>query len=394
MPLSDPAAPIVVLHPDTAEARQISAWLRSAGLGKIAIARTCDEALFLLGRHNAMLLIIDEHVPEAAEARLLRHIAYCGHTTMPALVRLAGPGSADPTASGRVAAVEVLSKPLEAHDVVVRVGSALERPDLVARMDQERDQSAAHLESARRMQLGLLPTAEQLAALQAECAVCVAGFCRSGDAVGGDFWGAWPTGRGRLALALADFAGHGLSAALNTFRLHAILSEQGLPLAQPVRMTRLLNRRLHALLQRGQYATMVYAQIDPALHYMEWCSAGGPAPMFVSATGGHDLEGRGLPLGVRPDADYRGCATTLPGAGILCLFSDGLYESGPGAPDITRAEIAAALAVPARLAREGRLAEATKRAAAALEALRDRHACADHSDDVMAVCVALGRPTS
>ncbi len=389
MQLDDLGAPILVLDPDGAAARQIAAWLRSAGLGKIATARTCDEALFLLGRQTAMLLIIDEAVTLHAERRLLGHLAYCGHATMPAIVRLAGTPAAT-LEPGRAPALECITKPLMAHDVVVRVGSALERPDLIGRMDQARDQSAANLDSARRMQLGLLPTSEQLAALQADSACCLAGFCRFGEEVGGDFWGAWSTGGGRLALALADFAGHGLSAALNTFRLHAVLSEQGLPLGDPPRMVRLLNRRLHRLLQRGQYATMVYLQLDPALREVVWCSAGGPPPLFVTTEGSLDLRGCGLPLGVRAQAEYQRHRTILPGPGILCLFSDGLYESGGGSQDIERDEIARALATPARLAREGRLPEATRRATASLEALRDRHACLEHSDDVMAVCVALG----
>jgi len=385
-------APIVVLDPDTAEARQIAAWLRSAGLGRISTARTCDEALFLLGRQNAMLLILDEQVPVAAEQRLLRHIEACGHTPPPAIVRLVGATPGESLGPGRAAAVEVARKPLDGHDVVVRVSTALERSDLLGRMDRERDQSDSNLANARRMQLGLLPAREQLAALQAECAVGLDGFCRSGEAVGGDFWGVWPTGRGRLAVALADFAGHGLGAALNTFRLHAIFAEDALPRASPVRMTRLLNRRLHALLQRGQYATMVYAQIDPASRRIEWCSAGGPPPLFVSASGADDLNGRGLPLGVKPDAEYRSTVMKVPCAGILCLFSDGLYEGGSATPDISRAEIAAVLGPPAAMAAAGDLAAATQCASAALEALRDRYPCTDHSDDVMTVCVALGSP--
>jgi sigma-B regulation protein RsbU (phosphoserine phosphatase) len=383
------AEPIIVLDPDGTEARQVAGWLRSAGLGSIAVARTCDEALFLLGRRNVTLIIIDERVPLAAEQRLLRHIDICGHASPP-MVRLIAAGTANPLAVGRTMAVEVVQKPLEPHDVVLRVGTALERPDLVGRMDRDRDQSAAHLDTARRMQLGLLPTFEQLSAVQAECAACLAGFCRSGEVVGGDFWGVWRTGGGRFALAVADFAGHGLSAALNTFRLHAILSESTLPHDDPRRMNNLLNQRLHALLQRGQYATMVYAQIDPRRRQVEWCSAGGPPPMFVSVAGRQDLDGKGLPLGVKPDAIYRSCLATVPDAGILCLFSDGLYEGGAGSEDITRDEIAAALARSAKLAAAGRLAEATQRAIAELEALRDRHSCLDHSDDVMAVCVALG----
>ena len=106
--------------------------------------------------------------------------------------------------------------------------------------------------------------------------------------------------------------------------------------------------------------------------------------------GGLDLEGRGVPLGIKPDAEYRRCRTRLPGAGILCLFSDGLYESGAVSPDIERADIVRALGQSARLAQAGRLPEATQRALAGLEALRGTFASVDHSDDVMAVCVAVG----
>ena len=383
------AAPIIVLDPDVAEARLLAGWLRSAGLGRIAVARTCDEALFLLGRSNADLLIIDEGVSPASEQRLLLHIAACGHAPPPAIVRLLAEGSADPVPRARARTAETVRKPLEAHDAVVRVGMALQRPDLVGRLDSNRDQSNAHIDMARGMQLALLPTEGQLDALQSECGVGLAGLCRSGEAVGGDFWGAWPTGEGGFALTVADFAGHGLSAALNTFRLHAILDEQTLPRGQPSRMTDLLNRRLHSLLQRGQYATMIYAQIEPASGCITWCSAGGPPPMFVSPGGMLDLAGRGLPLGVKPDAAYSQSQMNIAEGGLLCLFSDGLYEGGLGSPDIEREEIGAVLSGPAALAAAGRLREAAGLAIVELEKLRDRHVCLEHSDDVMVVCAAL-----
>jgi len=399
-PAHDPAemhedsAPIIVLDPDAAEGRMIAGWLRSAGLGKIAVARTGDEALFLLGRSNADLLILDEHVPAQAETRLLRHIAACGHDPPPAILRVVTGDSQAPPAPGRAVAVEHAQKPLTATDMVLRVGSALQRPDLVGRMDRARDQAAANLAAARRMQLALLPTPAQLGALQAECGVGLDGFCHSGEEVGGDFWGAWPTGEGCFALALADFAGHGLSAAMNTFRLHAILSENTLPRGAPLQMTSILNTRLNGLLTRGHYATMVYAQIDPRRRQIAWCSAGGPSPMFVTREGRFDLKSRGLPLGVKPASAYTECRASLAVPGLLCLFSDGLFEGGPDAADIGREEIGAVLSGAASLAASGRLAEATRRAMADLAALRERHSSFDHSDDVMAVCVALGPPSS
>ena len=388
----DSDAPIIVLDPDAQQARQIAGWLRTAGLGMISTARTCDEAIFMLGQQRASLLIIDERVPPLAEQRLLRHISDAGHAPGPALVRVVAAPMAEDMPDPSSAA-EVVHKPLNAHDVVVRVGTAMQRPDLLGRLDQLRDQSAEHLAAARRMQQGLLPTPQQLAKLEAECGVGLAGVCRPGEAVGGDFWGAWHTGRGRFALALADFAGHGLSAALNTFRLHAIFSESALPRGVPARITGVLNRRLCELLPRGHYATMVYAQIDATRQRITWASAGGPPPLFVGAGGWRDLPGRGLPLGVRSDSAYHSHTMAMPGPGILCLFSDGLYESGAQAPDVPRATIAEALAEPALRAAAGDLQAAVEQATERLLDLRDSYATADHSDDVMAVCVGFGPAT-
>ncbi len=384
-------ARIIVLDPDAVVAGRIAEWLRSAGLGRISTVRTADEAIFMLGRQSASLLIIDEALPRAAEQRLLHHIAACGNEPPP-VVRLIAEGSLDPLAIGRCMAAEVAQKPLDAHDLVVRVGTALQRPDLVRQMDQLRDQSAEHVAAASRMQRALLPTAAQIEDLQAECAVGLAGFWQSGEAVGGDFWGAWPTGRGRLAVTVADFAGHGLSAALNTFRLHAMLFEQTLPRGMPTRMLDVLNHRLNGMLPRGQYATMVYAHINPVNRRLVWCSAGGPPPLFVSTGGCRVLEGRGLPLGVRPAAVYQRYAADLDRSGMLCLFSDGLYESGAGSADVPQQAIAGALAAPAALAGAGNLREAAELATRELAHLRSRYACRDHSDDVTAVCIALGPP--
>jgi hypothetical protein len=84
-------------------------------------------------------------------------------------------------------AAAAVHKPLTAHDVVVRVGTAMQRPDLPGRLERGRNQSADQLAAARRVQLRLLPTQDELDALQTACVVGISGFCRSGEAVGGDF---------------------------------------------------------------------------------------------------------------------------------------------------------------------------------------------------------------
>jgi phosphoserine phosphatase RsbU/P len=386
-------APILVVTPQTDEAQHLAGWLRGAGLGAISTARTTDEAIFMLGRNLPTLLIIDEGISLAAEQRLLLHMKAGGPGEGPPLVRVIGEHAVDPSASGRRVAAGVIRKPLLAHDVVLRVGTAMQRPDLLGRLDQSRDQAAETLDVARQMQVRLLPTTDELRTIREQCGVGVAAFYHPGEAVGGDFWGIRPTHDQRFSLTLVDFAGHGLSAALNTFRLHALLSDPTLPRGQPTRMAALLNERLCALLPRGQYATMVYLSIDPRGRSVAWCGAGGPPPLLVSADRADDLDSRGLPLGVRPAAAYRRRWMRLPEAGVLAVFSDGLFESGGLAPDVPRAAMAGELAEPVCLAAKGDLVAAAREAAVRLEALRDRYPCSGHSDDVLAVCVAFGPTT-
>ena len=142
----DVAAPIIVLDPDTHQSRRIADWLRSAGLGAILTARTCEGAIFMLGRQPVALLILDETLPLSAELRVLRHITADHTRTPPPLVRLISAESADSSVKGRATATDVVRKPLDLHEIVVRVGTALQRNDLLGHLDKDRHKSADHLE--------------------------------------------------------------------------------------------------------------------------------------------------------------------------------------------------------------------------------------------------------
>lgn len=188
------AAPIVVVGSDPAEAHQIAGWLSGAGLGTISTARTCNEAIFMVGRARPDLLIMDETISDGAEQRLLQHIGIGDPNYNPAVVRLIGPHAPDPVAhpadcqSSRKP-THIIRKPLAAHDLVVRIGALMDRPDLIGKFDQSRDQTAQHLAAARQMQIGLLPNAGELQILQDFCGVGVSGLYRSGEEIGGDLWG-------------------------------------------------------------------------------------------------------------------------------------------------------------------------------------------------------------
>ena len=136
-----------------------------------------------------------------------------------------------------------------------------------------------------------------------------------------------------------DVAGHGTTAAMNTFRLHTLIHELGAWLPEPERFLRELNVRLVELLQPGTFATMFYGIVDPNLNCVTYAAAGSPPPLIRCA---RDLplialDGSGVPLGITLNAEYSCFKADFGPGGMLFLYSDILSdctdESGQRAGD-------------------------------------------------------------
>ncbi|MGE5517826.1 MAG: SpoIIE family protein phosphatase [Bacteroidota bacterium] len=178
------------------------------------------------------------------------------------------------------------------------------------------------------MQSELLPPAAELAWLDKRYGVKVSGFFEPSSTLGGDLWGLDPLDDHRFLLWLADFSGHGVTAALNTFRLHTLLQHTSEDRDRPAVFLAELNQRLVGLLPRGQYATMLYGVVDVRQHRFTYAAAAAPRPVVAGpdqpAVPG---DGSGLPLGVSRSAVYAERSLDLPPGATLFLASDALAES-------------------------------------------------------------------
>ncbi|CDL01468.1 putative chemotaxis regulator protein(CheY-like) [Magnetospirillum gryphiswaldense MSR-1 v2] len=198
------------------------------------------------------------------------------------------------------------------------------------------DRPAAEAEEtrlARSMQMELLPNPQVLAEAARRLGIQVSAHFEPSSSLGGDLWGMHVIDDNRLALWLADFSGHGLGAALNTFRLHTLVA-QCTPLADmPGAFLAEINRRLTGLLPQGQYAAMTYGVIDLGADAFVYAAAAMPAPLFRHAGGGMARsgvergDGSGLPLGLTQGATYVERNMRLTAGGILVLASDGLTDN-------------------------------------------------------------------
>jgi len=174
-----------------------------------------------------------------------------------------------------------------------------------------------------------LPSRPAQEAMAGSTGLRIASYFRPSSEIGGDIWGMLPINDQSFGIFIADFTGHGVTAALNTFRLHALIHEYRHLHDDPVGLLSALNARLAALLSLGQFATFLYVVIDHAAGRLRFASAGAPPPIMTVGLYGlsHLVEAAGAPLGISGNMDYELHEKPFPRGSALLLFSDGLPEN-------------------------------------------------------------------
>jgi Stage II sporulation protein E (SpoIIE) len=201
--------------------------------------------------------------------------------------------------------------------IVIRFGPYVQGKQLEAQMDLARD-----------VQRELLPAAESWPA-----GLDVAAECIPALRVGGDFYDIVTLPAGRLAFALGDVSGHGVSAALLLGLIQGSMSSPpwGV-LTDEADRAASLNELLLTKSSGNRFASLFWCSYDPALETLRYINAGHLPPLWirrpVDGTPVVDRLAEGGPvLGLLADASYR-TASTRAGAGdLLVLFSDGVVEA-------------------------------------------------------------------
>jgi len=177
------------------------------------------------------------------------------------------------------------------------------------------------------MQERLLPDPDRSAGWLAEMGIEFDQLFLPSSDLGGDLWGCRRIDARRALIHMVDFSGHGVGAALNTFRLHAVI--QGMDVGEdPAEFLSAVNRRLCGLLPLGQFATMIAVVIDVRSNDCRYAAAGSTSPLYWNATN-PTLglgDGTGLPLGLSPSERYETRELPFGPGGRLLLYSDAAIE--------------------------------------------------------------------
>jgi hypothetical protein len=195
----------------------------------------------------------------------------------------------------------------------------------------ERERQRVELETARGIQSSILPDLPPRLA-----GVDLAHAYLPATEVGGDFYDVLALDDGRLAVAIGDVAGHGVSSGLVMSAAKSALAVQVTfdPEVLPVFAT--LNRLVYQSARRRLLATLCYALLDPARRELLFASAGHLFPHVIGADGRvRELASIAYPLGVRPELEIRVSKELLEPGDTLVLLSDGVVEARPeGSPEL------------------------------------------------------------
>ncbi len=205
-----------------------------------------------------------------------------------------------------------------------QMSASLEHNELQRRVEMER---------ARRIQSGLLPSDS----------IEVAGFSVAAryipaDRVGGDYYDVIGRPDGRALFVIADVCGHGVSAALVTAMLKALIRQaahMNCPLGE---MTQMLNAELCSLFEVEGFVTCLLALGDPMSGDIQYVNCGHEPGLIVdpakpagpaarAARIKQSLDCTGLPLGIMREATWETGQTRLEIGDRLCFVTDGLAET-------------------------------------------------------------------
>lgn len=187
----------------------------------------------------------------------------------------------------------------------------------------ERERQRVELETARRIQSSILPDLPPRLA-----GVDIAHAYLPASEVGGDFYDVLALEDGRLAVAVGDVAGHGVSSGLIMSMAKSALAVQVTFDPEVPEVFRTLNRTVFQTARKRLLATLCYALVDPRRLEMVYACAGHLFPYRITAAGRvESLESIAYPLGVRGELRIEEHTARLAPGDTIFLFSDGLVEA-------------------------------------------------------------------
>ena len=222
----------------------------------------------------------------------------------------------------------------------VQLGSALERAHLYDTIRGEHSRLEHELDLARQMQVSLFP--DELPEI---AGYSVAAFWQPAYETSGDYYNVFKLSGGKWGFIVADVCGKGAPAALRMAMTHGLIRERVEQESSPAALLGQINQSLCKQDTDMQFVTSFYGILDPKNAELKYALAGHPAPFLRKASGQvKKLDGRGIALGVSPEAEYKDINLALAPGDSVVAYTDGVTDANnPGNQSYEMAQLKTAI---------------------------------------------------
>ena len=196
-------------------------------------------------------------------------------------------------------------------------------PDLYLGRLSGGDSLAEELNTARRIQMGLLPEAPPRYE-----SYDIAVYYSSAREVGGDYYDFFELPDGNLGIAVADVSGKGIPAALTMAGMKGTLGASVKSLFDITSIMSRVNTELTVGDEASSLVGLFYCVLNTRSGFLTFCNAGHNPPLLITREGAVDtLEDGGLLMGFTRDAVYLQGTRQTHSGDVLVLYTDGITET-------------------------------------------------------------------
>ena len=291
---------------------------------KVRVATSGAKALELAaGSPHPDLILLDVIMPGMDGYEVCTHLKADPSTRDIPIIFLTGQTEiSDETKGFEVGAVDYIHKPFSPAVVAARVQTHLTLRETRDQLARQLLAIRSELETARQIQLSILPREiPRFAGLD------IAARYVPMSSVAGDFYDFLVVDEKRVGILVADVSGHGMPAALIASMLKIAFAAQSAHACEPAQVLSGLNQALYGKFQ-GHYVTAAYALIDTEQRTLRYAGAGHPPLLLWERSSGEvrRILENGLFLGFFPAATYSTVEVPFREGDRVVLYTDGISE--------------------------------------------------------------------
>jgi sigma-B regulation protein RsbU (phosphoserine phosphatase) len=290
----------------------------------LLIAKNGEKALTIARKARPDLILLDIMMPGMDGYEVCRQLKADQTLQEIPVIFLSALGDTKDKVQGlNLGAVDYITKPFQAEEVIARVNTHLTIYRLKREVQEKRDELEYELQIVAEEQRNLLP--QRLPQIEG---LKLAAHYETSRYAGGDYYDIIQLPDNNWGFMMADAAGHSTSAAVLVAMTCALLRSYPEPPLEPHKVLKRINTHL-CNLSDDNFITAIYTVYDAKTQTLSIARAGHPPPILYRPENGKAIElpCKGVfPMAIDPYGEVPLTKTRLKAGDRLLLYTDGITE--------------------------------------------------------------------